>query len=225
MPPGDWGVCAGLFSNSLAHRRFGQLSTSGVKRHAVCISWLLEPTTHYYDEESRKVQINNSVLGGLQDLSGSTKRHESGLPAASAATHALAKAARADSSGRSSNLADIISQYDLSQITPQGFSEMVQKLHQAGAIGEGELRDLAALRAELDRAGVKPNEKVNLNELCQRRVASLEKRLQAAEVAGDNTERQQSQQSLSEARRRLDWVQKLSLVHASPESVGFDMAA
>src|SRR5687768_8984813 len=51
-------------------------------------------------------------------------------------------------------LADILSRYDVTAISPRSFSQLVQELHQAGVLQDADQEQLALLRLELDQQGV-----------------------------------------------------------------------
>jgi len=58
----------------------------------------------------------------------------------------------------SSALREILSQYDVRDISPRTFSEMLQRLHRAGVLADSEYQDLSLIRMDLEREGVSPDE-------------------------------------------------------------------
>ena len=90
---------------------------------------------------------------------------------------------------------------------------MVQKLRQAGVIKESDYQDLAAIRQDLDHEGIAPDQRVNLVDMYAKKLKSVD------DDAGRLTNElgASGYQSLEAGlRRRVDWLQKLSAVHASP---------
>jgi hypothetical protein len=59
---------------------------------------------------------------------------------------------------------DILSRYDMTQISPREFSELVQELHAGNHIGRDDAKDLAMIRLELDRSGLDPERPIDLLE-------------------------------------------------------------
>jgi len=99
---------------------------------------------------------------------------------------------------------EILSQYDVSDITPREFSEMLQSLHASGVITDQQYQDLSTLRAELDAQGIEPDEKIDLVQFCERRL----------EDARDSN----AESSLvSTMERRLESLRKFALIQSTPE--------
>lgn len=173
------------------------------------------------------MQIQN-ITAGRSDLLPSGRRTD---PADAADALAAADAASAGASGPSPSsvvsLRAIMTNYDVGEISPQQFSEMLQKLHESGAIGDGDLRELAVLRMEMDEARIEPDQQVNLLDKCIDKLKQLEEKLKSLEKDPQKNAAEISQvkQALAGAQRRYDWLQKLALVHASPDAVGMDAVA
>jgi hypothetical protein len=111
----------------------------------------------------------------------------------------------------------IISRYDVTSITPNEFTEMIQKLRQAGAVSDGEFQELSSIRTDLESAGVKPDETVNLVEFYSRKVSDLKQKIEF-----DN--RGDDRQLLGLTLKRQDWAQKFALMQANP-GAGVDAMA
>jgi len=109
--------------------------------------------------------------------------------------------------------------YDLTRISPQRFSEMLDRLHKGGVLTDEEFTQLSQIRPDLDREGIDANESVDLLDLYSQRTQKLAR--QVNDQPGDAAGRA----SLTAAQRRLDWLQKLALVHSSPDSIGLDALA
>jgi len=116
---------------------------------------------------------------------------------------------RTASAESGSAVGQIVAQYDVSDITPCEFSEMVDKLRNTSALGDSDIRDLLQIRADLDCGGIGADEKVNLLTYCQQRYDSQNANADSSETA-------------AALQRRLNWVQKLATMHEASDSVGID---
>ena len=148
-----------------------------------------------------------TALGGGGDVGEAAGRR----PAESAPPHGPAL--------KKSAAAEIISRYDVHSISPLEFSEMVQKLYEAGAISQTELQQLAAIRHDLDAEGLKPEESVDLLGFYVQQIESLQRRMDPSDGPPKNHEQ------LGPMLRRLDWVEKLALIQATPDAIGLDEVA
>lgn len=120
----------------------------------------------------------------------------------------------------SSAVGQILAQYDVSDITPKKFSEMVQKLRDTGSLNDSEIRDLTQIRNDLDASGIQPDEEVDLVAFFQQRIHSLQ--IQAQSLDSGSTQFATVKQSTAAAQQRLDWMQKLATMHEASDSVGLD---
>jgi len=148
-----------------------------------------------------------NVLARLADPTGFGQHREAADAVVSKAADALAPAVGSPSS--SSRLREILTDYDVTDITPKAFSEMLQKLQESGLIPDKDLQELSQIRADMDREGVADDERVNLVEMYAKRIRNADEDAQA-EAAG-------SEASVASLRRRLDWLEKFAAIHASPE--------
>lgn len=103
----------------------------------------------------------------------------------------------------STALREILSQYDVRDISPRTFSEMLQRLHRAGVLADAEYQDLSLVRMDLEREGIGPDEQTDLLAFFQRRLRELPPESSAEQ---------------STTQRRLDWLLKVSLMQ-SPEQL------
>ena len=115
--------------------------------------------------------------------------------------------------------AEILRKYDVTRITPDEFSQMIQKLYQAGALSEKDYQELSAARIDLEHAAVEPDEPLNLLEFYADKVSKAQKEL------GTTLDEAGRQQRLGPDMRRLDWLQKFAVIQANPDAVGLDVAA
>lgn len=114
--------------------------------------------------------------------------------------------------------ADILARYDLTDITPREFSQLLDELHQSGLLTDEQFRELSEIRKDLASADVLPQEKIDLLDF-YRRLLEKADRLASGDVQGA-TARQ-----VADWRRRLDWLEKLAaaqgeIAAASPDSDG-----
>jgi len=162
------------------------------------------------------VQITN-VLSRLSDPTGFGQHREVVDTAVSKAADAVSSAAAAVSSS-SSKLKEILTGYDVTDITPKAFSEMLQKLQESGLISSKDLQELSKIRTDLDQQGVASDQSVNLVEM-------YTKKLQEAEKTAKDQAAATSTASTSTLRRRLDWLQKFAAIHASPDAATINTLA
>jgi hypothetical protein len=161
------------------------------------------------------MQINGiarQLLGPLQFDSAPSSPAASPSPAAAADSPADDLVV-----GRSGAFHEILSRYDVTQITPRQFSDLVQKLHEAGEINDAEFRELARMRLELEQAGYGPDDPLSLVDFFEDK---LRDRTAEFESSRDRTAPQvaatlDEAAFTSEAKRQLDWVRKFALVQAA----------
>jgi hypothetical protein len=125
-------------------------------------------------------------------------------------------AAEPNSSATSSAFRQILSQYDISSITPRQFSEMLQKLHQSGTISDKQYQDLSQIRSDLDTSGVQPDDDVDL-------VKFYSQKLNTAQALATQTKTGASAagqpQALGTMQQRLDWLRKVSTIQSDPAGI------
>lgn len=113
-------------------------------------------------------------------------------------------------------MAAVLANYDVGRITPSEYSEMLQQLASAGVLSQEEYQELAAVRVDLDTAGVGPDEPIDLVSFYRQLIGKLERRLDDAEQP------QAIRQQIQNLRRRLDWMEKFAVVQANPDAAGID---
>jgi hypothetical protein len=158
----------------------------------------------------------SSLLSKYLDTSPTSKRPETIQPADNA--QPTDTPASSSSAATARTLRDILSQYDITNISPRGFSEMLQSLRKAGAIDEQQFRDLSAIRGELDQAGIDPNEPTNL-------LRFYAEKVDEAQTAGEKANSPDAQTLIADMQRRLEWLKKLTTVQTATQSVGLDSLA
>ena len=68
----------------------------------------------------------------------------------------------------------IVSRYDMTDITPNDFSNMIQQLYAKGAVSAKDMQELSSIRADLEAAGVGADQSVDLQEFYQQRLAEAQ---------------------------------------------------
>jgi hypothetical protein len=162
------------------------------------------------------MQISN-VTAGYSDPATIGKRSEP-LETLGARILKAVDPRAAAASGSKSAAAAILARYDVTNITPMAFSEMIQKLNQAGAISDSEFQELAAVRGDLESAGIRADESVNLVDFYAHKVSTLQNRIEDNKEIADK-------QSLGPLLKRQDWVQKFALMQSNPGAAGLDAVA
>ena len=163
------------------------------------------------------MQISN-VISGLADPTTWGKKSETAVNAGANAAKSIEPQNQASPAVQKASV-EILCNYDVTHITPEAFSQMIQKLHKAGAISEKDFQELSAVRGDLEKAGVEPNESINMLEFYSDKLGKAQKNL------GANLDEAARQQSLGPDLRRLDWMQKFAMIQANPDAVGLDVAA
>jgi hypothetical protein len=163
------------------------------------------------------MQISN-VLSGFTDAA------KLGAKKAETAAGSLLKvlkpndAAAQPSATSRAAMNDILKKYDVTDITPEDFSKMITKLHDASAISDQEFQELSSIRTDLESQGVASDQTVNLVQLYGDQLKKVQQQM------GDKMDAA-SQEKLAPAMRKLDWLQKFALLHSNPDAAGVDLAA
>jgi hypothetical protein len=121
-------------------------------------------------------------------------------------------AAASTSTGR---LREILAGYDVTNITPKTFSEMLQKLQQSGLLPEKDMQELSQIRTDMEQDGVGTDQSVNLLDIYAKKLKAAE---QEASGLADKLAAADVQGATTSLRRRLDWLEKFAAIHASPEA-------
>jgi len=165
------------------------------------------------------MQISN-VLNGYADATSGGRRSDS--TERSTGRAAETQSSRGLSGTPTEAMRQVMADYDLTQITPQQYSEMLDRLRKGNAITEEEYAQLSQVRTELDSGGIGADEKVDLLSFYHQRTQRLSKQV---EETTDTASRSGLAQSLRDTQHRLDWLEKLEMVHAQPDSIGLDAVA
>jgi len=145
-----------------------------------------------------------------------------GPPTAASAAPSAGPAAAAPARSADA-IRDILGQYDVTDISPRAFSEMLQKLRQAGLLAEKDFQELSLIRLDLDREGTGPDERVNLLDLCRRQLERLRDELRDLRKRTASVPADASLEA--PLLRRLEWLRKFAAIHGNPAGEGVNALA
>ncbi len=144
-----------------------------------------------------------NVLGGLSDLASQVKN------SATSAINAVAgkaAAAQAVPPTPTAAMREILSHYNMTDITPGDFSKLIQQLSEKGTISQKDAQELSSIRLDLENAGIDPDESVNLLDFYQEKIAKVQ------EDAAQSPAGAAAQPNIAALLGRLNWVQKFAAV-------------
>jgi hypothetical protein len=162
-----------------------------------------------------------SVLSGLSRAA-SFGRGKAALEATGRQAIEAPPAGSAVATESGSQLRDILAQYDVTDISPQSFSDLLERLRQAGLLADKDYQELATIRLDLDCDGIAPQERVNLLEIYVKKLRTAEQDAKEAEGKRGAAAARATSAAL---RRHVDWLQKLAAIHASPEAATINALA
>jgi len=163
------------------------------------------------------MQISN-VLAGHSGLTMPGKRDESVDPAGVQGPQVVEPQA-ALLTGAATAMGSILVKYDVTDISPLEFSEMLNKLYEAGTLSEQELHQLASIRLDLELDGVEPDESIDLLEFYVEKIEDTQRRFD------DFQDEAAGRRPLAPLLDRLDWLEKFALIQSNPGSVGLNALA
>jgi hypothetical protein len=142
-----------------------------------------------------------NVLSGLTDLTSLSKRSDT-----SVVKTAAGNAAAADASSPPTPTAamrEIVAHYDMTDISPNDFSKLIQQLSDKGVISQKDSQELSSIRVDMENAGLDPDESVNLLSFYQEKIAKAK---DDAAHAQDGA----AQPNLEPFLGKLNWLQKFA---------------
>ena len=116
------------------------------------------------------MQVNNLV----SQLSAASSLRKRSTPSAAPAAANQTAAPPTLSASNSPAVQQILANYNVANITPNQFSQMIQKLFDAGAISQQDLQDLSGVRADLETAGIGADEMVNLPQFYSKKIQDVQ---------------------------------------------------
>ena len=119
------------------------------------------------------------------------------------------------SSGLTAVLRQIAGHYNVTEITPREFSDMLDALHQAGALADEQLQQLARIRIDLDLENIDPDEEVDLVDFYADKLDELMRAEDGSLASGGSPDVAQTEQLLG-------WMEKFAVIQSSADVLGLD---
>ena len=116
--------------------------------------------------------IMSNALSGLANITSLVKRN--GTTDSAAVAGKAATAAQALLPTQTAAMREVVSHYDMTDITPNDFSKLIQQLSAKGAISQKDTQELSSIRVDLENAGVNSDESVNLLQFYQQQIAKAQ---------------------------------------------------
>ena len=115
------------------------------------------------------------------------------------------------SNGLTAMLREIAARYNVTEITPREFSDMLDALHQAGTLDDEQLQQLSRVRIDLDLENIDSDEEVDLVDFYADKLDELMR----AENGGRSPE-------IGRTEQLLGWMEKFAVVQSSADVLGLD---
>lgn len=113
---------------------------------------------------------------------------------------------------------EVLGRYDLRNLSPRDFSEMLEQLRSKAALPGPLLDELARLRTQLDVARLDPDEPLDLIAFGESRIRELAR----GRIDGEHPDALSDQ--LSQSQRQLDLLRRIHVVREGSQ-IGFDAYA
>ncbi len=140
---------------------------------------------------------------------------------AASATEALSPPPAAPSQGIGSVFRQILSRYDIREISPREFSELIGRLKEANQISDAELKELSAMRVELDLAKADPDQPIDVLKFFTQKLRAQED--QASRPGSRGADAAAIEGVLAPIRRQVAWARKFAI--AVSDGAGVDALA
>jgi hypothetical protein len=145
-----------------------------------------------------------NVTNLASGLRGVTSHLTGGRFDVKAAARSVAAAMQSKLSTPTAAMRQVLSQYDMTNITPNDFANLVQQLTAKGAISSTDAQQLASIPGELQNAGVAANEPVNLLQFYQEQVSKIQ------QTAAQSPNPASVTTNFSQLMGRMQWVAKFA---------------
>ena len=119
------------------------------------------------------------------------------------------------SSGLTAMLRQVASHYNVTEITPREFSDMLDALHQAGALPDEQLQQLARIRVDLDLENIDPDEEVDLVDFYADKLDDLSRTEEDSLSSARSPDARHTEQLLA-------WMEKFAVIQSSANVSGLD---
>ena len=163
------------------------------------------------------MRINNVRNGVYSDPSVPGKRNESTEAADQGLLQSLSSVSET-ATGTNSALREIAAQYDVTDITPREFSEMLGKMHDKGLISDDEFKELSLIRTDLEGDQIDADASIDL-------VDYYANKLRKQPNESDASNSSKSVHGVEALKQRLAWLEKFSLIQSAPDQIGLDAVA
>ena len=120
-------------------------------------------------------------------------------------------------------LRDILSKYDVTEITPREFSCMLQEMHKEGLISDDLFKQLSLVRGDLDRAGIDSDDSVDLTAFYEKQLVALS--LDSMLTPDRTAESDAAPGGRKDVEQRLGWLRKMAAAQESADMVGLNAVA
>lgn len=117
----------------------------------------------------------------------------------------------------------ILAEFDVRNISPRQFSQLIGELQATGELEPGDVQELQAMRVQLDADGAAPDEPIDLLSWIRRRLAQAD-RAGAAEPSVSETT-QDLTKKLGALHKQAGWVERLDRAHQAALEGPLDMVA
>lgn len=160
---------------------------------------------------------------GALSLGSLVRAFVGGIAAAPAPTKTETKETKTPDTPRPDGSAavEILKRYDVRQITPREFSDMLRELRDSGHLTDADFQELGRIRLEIDKNGHSPDETLDLLEMFRQRLSAQQTIASRAEESG--REVGADPESVRKLRDHVSWLEKLAALHQrEPELVELD---
>lgn len=134
----------------------------------------------------------------------------------------LSSVATEGSDRGASPLDEILGDYDLHRITPQKFSELIDRLKSADVLSPSEHQQLGQLRQSLDAAGLDADQPLDLLSFIRSKLDESRKSLATAQATDDPGQLSALEATLKLAQDQSDWLSKLDAAKRDRPLGGLD---
>lgn len=125
------------------------------------------------------------------------------------------------------SLIEILSRYDVHDMTPNDFVEMLNELRKAGEISDDELKELSLLTLQMNTDNVDSDIPIDLIAYLQGKLGEASQILDSAEKNGAASPDAIAQAKLTQSRSMslLDWLEKFDAIQKSGQKEPIDLLA
>ena len=120
------------------------------------------------------------------------------------------------SNGLTAMLRQIAARYNVTEITPREFSDMLDALHQAGALADEQLQQLARVRIDLDLENIDPDEEVDLVDFYADKLDEPSRTEEGGGLSGGRPP------DVGQTEQLLGWMEKFAVIQSSSDVLGLD---